>query len=533
MFGTDRHTLAHRTALSFVLLTAMLASPAMASPPTDPPEHTGTGAIAGLVTDPAGAPAAEICVDAWGETWGGSTMSDPDGRFEIGGLGAGSYIVGFFDCAAAQRFPTEYYLDATTTDAASPVEVADDTVTRLVAQMDPGATISGRVSDDAGDAAPNVCVSAEPMSSDTPGSWTITNADGSYMLRGMRSGAHAISFSSCDAPIAVPVDPVRADASPVAPGSEAGIVPSPIPPDPDAWPYGYLPEYWQNAASIDDATTVLAIEGADVGGIDAVLQRASGIELRIIDTDGEPATSLCADAYGTDGTWRSSTYGDGWLTIGGLEPGAALVHVQDCGWGRYLDQWYEDARRIEDATAITIPALDAASITMTLRDAPMPDLAVSSLQVTPVTLRTDAADLPGPGTQRDVRAIIANEGDADAGTVGVVIDATTTSDGARDLLHVEVLRLPAGASTTITTRADLAGKVGDVEIRVRTCTWAEPDLTDNEAIERSYALVGGTGIGLDPASHVPGPFTSPPTTECESLLWWDGPVPEPKPVPQR
>jgi len=531
MFGSKPPSVARRGAIVLTLLLAVIASPAIASPPTDPPEHAGTGAIAGLVTDPTGAPAGEVCVDAWGETWGGSTMTDADGRFEIGGLVADAYIVGFFDCAAVQRFPSEYHQDATTIDAATPVEVADDAVSRVVAQMDPGATISGRLIDDAGEVAARVCVSAEPLSTDLPGSWTASDADGSYTLRGMRGGAHAISFSSCEAPIAVPIDPVRPTPTPVP--DDPTIIASPIPPEPSGWPYGYLPEYWQDASSIDAATPVVAIEGADVGGIDAVLQRASGIELRVMNADGDPAASLCADAYATDGTWRSSAYGDGWLTIGGLEPGDAFVHVQDCGAGRYLEQWYDGARRIDDATSITVPVLGAAEITMTLEDAPMPDLAVSSLEVSPVKLRTDAADLPGPGTQRDVRAVIANDGDADAEAVGIVIDATTTSDGARDLLYVDVRRLPAGGSTTIDVRADLTGELGDVDIRVRTCTWAERDLSNNEAIERSYAIVGGTGIGVSPRAHLPGPFASHPPTECESLLWWDGPVPEPEPVPER
>lgn len=508
-----------RSMIGITFAFTAIAVPAAASPPTDPPEHRGTGTITGLVTDPAGDPAADVCVDAWGDQWGGSATTDEAGRFSVTDLSAGSYIVAFFDCAAERRFPNEYHLDAASVDDATPVQVADGTVTKVLAQMDAGATISGTLTDDAGDPAPYVCVGAEPAASEAPGSWTVSDGNGAYTLRGMRSGDHVVSFSSCEGPIAVPVVP---DPKPM-PSADPRIGASSISPDPAAWTYGYLREYWQDADTSEAATPVSAIEGADVGGIDAVLQRASGIDVHATDVNGEPATSICADAYAPDGTWLSSSYGDGWLTIGGLQPGDALVHVQDCGFGRYRSQWFDGADRIEDATTIGVPALGAASITVTLADAPMPDLAVTRLRVTPVKLRTDAADLPGPGTQRDVRAVITNDGDADADTVGIVIDATTRSDRARELLHLDVISLAAGASTTIDLRADLTGKVGDLDIRVSTCTWTERDLTNNEATEHTYAVVGGTGIGVSPTGYLPGPASDPPATECSSLLWWDGP----------
>lgn len=501
-----------RNAFALALSSLLIAAPATASPPDEPP--LGTGRIAGVVTGPDGAPAAEICVDAWtGDGWGGGFgMTEADGSFLLDGLTAGSYIVGFADCSAERRFPSEYYADATRVEDASPVPVSDGETSTISAQLDAGASLAGTVRDDAGDPAPWVCVSAEPTTPE--GTWgsALTAGDGSFTLGGLRGGEYLLSFASCDAPIPVPGRPEHDGAS------------SPIPPhEPGGWPYGYLSEYWLDADTADGATPVVAVDGDTVAGIDAVVQRASGLEIEVLDGAGAPAGPVCASASSLDGTWLTGRYGEGWVTIGGLEPGSVAVFVEDCGAGMYRSEWYEDADSLESADPITVPSLGAASVTVRLDDRPLPDLAVQRLQVRPVPIQTDAGSLPGTGTQREVDVTIRNEGGADAERVGLVVVARTRSDGARRLIGTDTLRLAAGRATTRTLRANLTGMVGDVVITASTCTFTERDLSDNRRSVASYAIVGGTGLGLTPSEFGPRPqhLDRDDPIDCDSLLWWE------------
>lgn len=515
---TDRRNPRKRLGATASLAAVVLAvAPVHASP--HPDHEQGTGRITGIVVDPDGVPAGDICVDAWSDEWGGSSVTDADGAFLIEGLLAGSYIVAFADCAPERRFPNEYFEDAATIDEATPVVVADDEAVKILAQLDTGASIAGTIRDDAGEPAPWVCVTAEPI--DGIGQWSSAVADdtGRYTVSGLRGGSYRVSFATCDA-VAIP-EPVPAGGSEPDP-KPASPVPWP------GWPYGYLPEHWQDAADAENATPLTVADGESLDGIDPVLDRASGLHVEVLDANGEPATSVCATAYDPTGdAWLASGYGEGWVTLRGLTPGDVTLFVEDCGTGLYENEWYDDAAQVEDATRIEIPSLSAASVTISLADRPLADLAIERLQVQPVRIQTDAGSIPGPGTQRIVRVTARNEGLVDADLVGLVVAARTRSDGARRVLLADTLSLGAGARTTRTIRADFTGMVGDVTIEARTCTVSERDLSDNAARAETYAVVGGTGFGVTPTSTGPRPLPiggDDGWLDCESLLWWDGPV---------
>jgi hypothetical protein len=511
----NRATIA--TTLSALLIAG--AAPASASPPTDPPEPSAWGQLAGIVTGPDAAAAGDICVDAFDpvDGWSGWGMTDESGIF-LFEVPVGSYVVGFSDCADIRRFPMEYYEDALTPEDATLVAVREGATTEIAATLDAGATISGALVDDVGSVASSVCVDANPTSDDGTGSWATSADDGTYTVRGLRGGDYVLSFASCDLPHPIPVPMPVPTATPDRPAYAD---------DETAWPYGYLTEFWDDATTLDAATPVTVPEAATVDGIDAVLQRASGIDVALVDPAGEPADAMCVSAHAPDGEWLASAYGDGWLTVSRLEAGQVALFVEDCGYGVYEEQWYDGAARIGDATLIEVPEVAGVSVTVALTLAPLPDLTVAALSVTPVPLRTDAADLPGPGTQRDLHLEVANEGDGDADVVGIIVEATTRTDGGRDILYTDVRSMPAGASTEVDLRIDMAGKVGDVQVRATTCTWAERDTGDNSRTVQSYAIVGGTGVGVDARSVLPAPFTGPGNwwIDCESLLWGGEPVP--------
>lgn len=89
------------------------------------------GSISGIVTDAAGKPIRDICVDvhdATGDVAYGYT--DRSGLYDVSGLAAGTYNVRFEDC---EHYPAvwsgEWYADAQNIVAATPVAVAEGTDT--------------------------------------------------------------------------------------------------------------------------------------------------------------------------------------------------------------------------------------------------------------------------------------------------------------------------------------------------------------------------------------------------------------------
>lgn len=82
------------------------------------------GAISGIVSDDAGRGIGGVCVSVWdtGNQWFGDAWTW-DGWFSIGGLPTGAYIVAFDDCEWPARYKSEYYDDAATVSAATPITV--------------------------------------------------------------------------------------------------------------------------------------------------------------------------------------------------------------------------------------------------------------------------------------------------------------------------------------------------------------------------------------------------------------------------
>lgn len=118
------------------------------------------GSVAGLVTDREGAPLSDVAVTASGDTIDGkwSTVTGPDGQYQLA-LPVGSYEL-TFDGAHGQGGSSDATGYVGDFDFA---EVAGRTVSTVNAALRPGADITGRITDPAGNPISGAEVSTSPI----------------------------------------------------------------------------------------------------------------------------------------------------------------------------------------------------------------------------------------------------------------------------------------------------------------------------------------------------------------------------------
>ena len=167
------------------------------------PSHlTGT-----VTADADGAPLEGICVYALSGSsfdWGGGATTGPDGSYDIGGLTAGEFTVGFRDCTPPVDFVAETYDDQTNSQLGTDVTVGvETTVTGIDASLASAGHITGTVTDDAtGAPVRDAIVFARwrfPLSPEGPdrnvGQEDRTDADGHYDIGGLAEGNYSVRFA--------------------------------------------------------------------------------------------------------------------------------------------------------------------------------------------------------------------------------------------------------------------------------------------------------------------------------------------------
>ena len=114
--------------------------------------------VSGVVTDGHGNPAPGVCVDVNGRHSGNGTQTRSDGSYAVDALTTGSYTVAFSGgCGNAGSFSLQYYNGQTNQGSASPVHAtAGQTTAGIDATMQPGATITGVVTDNGGNKLSNI-----------------------------------------------------------------------------------------------------------------------------------------------------------------------------------------------------------------------------------------------------------------------------------------------------------------------------------------------------------------------------------------
>ena len=198
---------------------------------------------------------------SWTAVMGSSTSTNMNGDYDLGGLKAGTYRIGFSTWGTG-HIP-EYWNDAASVEAATDIVVgASTTVADRNAQLAAGSHITGRVTGSGGTGLAGAYVSAYQLSG---GSWnpinmgTSTDAAGNYDLGGLKAGTYRLGFSS--------------------------------------WSTGHISEFWNDAATVQTATDIVVGSSSTVSGKDAQLASGSHITGKVTGPDGAALQGVNVTAY--------------------------------------------------------------------------------------------------------------------------------------------------------------------------------------------------------------------------------------------
>ena len=159
-------------------------------------------AVAGRVTNTAGDPVGDVCVQATSDArFGGSVRTDGDGTYELLVADAGSYRIQFLDCNETPTLAASWW--GGTADPSSAVPLAltpGDERVGIDAVLKPGApgAITGTVRNLRGDAMTGACVVL--YAPDEYVRFAPVEPDGSYAFEGVPSGTFSLVYVGCDGP---------------------------------------------------------------------------------------------------------------------------------------------------------------------------------------------------------------------------------------------------------------------------------------------------------------------------------------------
>jgi hypothetical protein len=288
--------------------------------------------VSGVVKDGQGNPVSGICVEVSGRHQFGGKRTGSDGSYSINALPTGSYTVGFSGgCGNTGSYAPQYYNGQPNQGSANPVQLtAGQTTTGIDATMQPGATITGVVTDTGGNKLSNVCVSVSPVSDQRFGFFfgrVAFTKNGSYTVQNLTPGLYAVSF--------------------------------------ECFGSATLAQQWflsQSAAG--HANLVSAPPGAITSGISATLQPAGSIAGVVTNRRGQPLRGICVAATqpGTSGpvvfggAGGAITGKTGAYLVRGLGAGSYDVHFSECGRGGYGSRWYHQKPTAQSATPVTVTA---------------------------------------------------------------------------------------------------------------------------------------------------------------------------------
>ena len=278
------------------------------------------GVISGTVTDTHGRPVPGICIDLQGS--GDFTANLPDstadnGSYLINQLSAGTYQIGFSGgCGNSGSYAPNWYNNQSDQSLATPITLAVAGTFTANAQLQPGATITGKVTNASGHRLSGICVYAatETQAEIGPIFQAITETrNGTYSIPNLEPGQYLINFGC---------------------GQSASYG--------DQW-FGEL---------LDGGAPALVSAGPGrTTGISAVLHPGGTIMGVVTSTSGHPLAGICVSAANTrqagtvvsqvGGFGQPVTDAHGKYRLAGLEAGSYYVSFSPCqGSSKYAAQVY-------------------------------------------------------------------------------------------------------------------------------------------------------------------------------------------------
>ncbi|MGR0221494.1 cell wall-binding repeat-containing protein [Agromyces sp. ZXT2-6] len=315
-----------------VLVVTVLVGPLHPAPAA----AVGTGSISGTVTAPDGTPLRGVGVflaNTAGEpySYDAHVFTDTDGRYAFGELEAGGYKLLFQpqrEEPSSYNYVAEWWQDRPDRDSATVITLADGAARSDVhAQLTPGASVSGTITDESGTPILDAVIWARRDGG--PGYSAKSDRDGKYLVGGLPAGTYTLKFDSpWSGPQAVFVD-----------------------------------EWWDDAADGSAADRFSLTTGQAASGFDARLSTGSTITGRVLGFDGQPVGEgqpygnmyVEAVRIGGEEPYEHGSYtSNGRYSIAGLRAGSYALSFQahlPTGWVR--ETWRDSAGYV-DATLITV-----------------------------------------------------------------------------------------------------------------------------------------------------------------------------------
>ncbi len=229
------------------------------------------GQISGLVTGDGGTPQSNGQVKIYDSTGlqVASVSIGSDGSYITAGLPAGTYSV-LFDLFSSSEYVDQWYNNKNSRTEADPVTVTVGNVTSTInAQLARGGQISGLVT--AEDGTPLADANVTIYSSSN--SWinsAQTDADGTYVVKGLLAGSYRLLFAP--------------------PASSA-----------------YVKEWYNNKLDRNQGDLVSVTLGNETSGINAQLAPGGQISGQVTTEDGTPLENVAVTIYTSDGDYLAST----------------------------------------------------------------------------------------------------------------------------------------------------------------------------------------------------------------------------------
>jgi protocatechuate 3,4-dioxygenase beta subunit len=162
----------------------------------------GAQAMGKITTKTGGKPIAGVTV-LMCPTMGTCSQSttDASGNYVVSGLQAGSYRVQFDSTTSAGSYLPAFWANGTSWENATVVTFASRQVRTMNAQLVAGATISGRVTNSAGEGIDSVQVMTYSTTTESwLGASAFTDEQGYYTLKGVQAGGVKVKFDASQAP---------------------------------------------------------------------------------------------------------------------------------------------------------------------------------------------------------------------------------------------------------------------------------------------------------------------------------------------